>query len=403
MNPFLQALHPYPFQRLGKLLADINADASKHPIPLSVGEPKHAAPEFIVDLLSQATEIKKSLGTYPATRGLPDLRQAISQWANNRYQLSTAPLDPDKNVLPVSGTREALFSIAQALIDSHGHRPQVLMPNPFYQIYEGACLLSGAEPVFLNCNEENAYLPEFRNILNDTWQKCQLLYLCSPGNPTGAVLDSDTLKFLIDKAQQHDFVIASDECYSEIYYDESSPPTGLLQACCEAGVQNYARCITFNSLSKRSNLPGLRSGFVAGDAKIIDQYLLYRTYHGAAMPAIHQIASKHAWQDETHVIENRKIYRQKLDTVHSLLASSLPVTLPEAGFYLWPETPCSDEEFTRELYQSENVTVLPGSYLSRKSNGVNPGQHRVRMALVAPMEDCIEAAERVVDFLTRRG
>jgi N-succinyldiaminopimelate aminotransferase len=403
MNPFLQTLHPYPFQRLGRLLADINTDASRHPIPLSVGEPKHTAPEFIVNLLSETAQIEKSLGTYPATRGIPDLRQAISQWANNRYQLSTAPLDPDKNVLPVSGTREALFSFAQALINAWDTKPQVLIPNPFYQIYEGACLLSGAEPVFLNCNEDNAYLPDFRSITDDIWQKCQLLYLCSPGNPTGAVLDSDTLIFLIEKAQEHEFVIASDECYSEIYYDESNPPTGLLQACCQAGLKNYTRCITFNSLSKRSNLPGLRSGFVAGDAEIIDQYLLYRTYHGAAMPLIHQIASTHAWQDEKHVIENRKIYRQKFDRVYSLLAESLPVTLPEAGFYLWPGTPGSDEDFTRELYRSQNVTVLPGTYLSRESNGINPGQQRVRMALVAPLEDCIEAAERVIDYLARSG
>ncbi len=401
MNPFLDALKPYPFQRLSELLGDLKGNSSKHAIPLSLGEPRHAAPDFLVEMLSQQDMIMNSLGTYPATRGVPLIRKAISDWANRRYQLSAAPLDPETNVLPVSGTREGLFSIAQAVTDSHYAKesPTIFMPNPFYQIYEGASLLAGANPVFLNCTSDNLYQPDFSRISSESWQKCQLVYICSPGNPTGAILGMDTLKFLIEKAREFGFVLVSDECYSEIYCQEDSPPVGLLQACCEAGYSDYTNCIVFNSLSKRSNLPGLRSGFVAGDARILERYLLYRTYQGSAMPTLTQLVSASAWQDEVHVIANRQVYRDKLHAVHGILKDVMSVELPEAGFYLWPATPVDDELFTRQLFEAEHVTVLPGSYLSRQAEGINPGHKRVRMALVAPQDDCIEAAQRVASFL----
>lgn len=395
MNPDLQHLQPYPFEKLRALKSGLGPAPALNHIDLSVGEPKHPAPEFVrqalVDQLS-------GLSVYPATKGIPELRQAISQWLVRRFKLNSA-LNPETQVLPVNGTREALFAFAQTIISpgasTHGDQAVVVMPNPFYQIYEGATLLAGAQPVFANCTDKTDFQPDFASIPQTIWQRCQLLYLCSPGNPTGAVLDLDKLKNLIELADRYDFIIASDECYSEIYSDESQPPPGLLQACAELGRNSYQRCVVFHSLSKRSNLPGLRSGFVAGDADVLKQFLLYRTYHGSAMPVQHQHASIAAWQDEVHVEDNRALYRQKLQIVTAILRPIMNIPQPDAGFYLWPETPISDTDFTRELYRQQNVSVVPGSYLARDTATGNPGANRIRMALVAPLEQCQQAAERI--------
>jgi len=336
------------------------------------------------------------LAVYPTTRGLPELRQAITDWLSRRFAL-TAGLDPETQVLPVSGTREALFAFAQAVVarGDPGERPLVLMPNPFYQIYEGAALLAGAEPRFLACTAVNGFLPDFDSVGADEWARCQLLYLCSPGNPTGAVLDLLALQRLIALADQYDFAIAADECYSEIYPDEALPPPGLLQAAAALGRTDYQRCVVFHSLSKRSNCPGLRSGFVAGDARLLDRFFLYRTYQGCAMPLQVQAASIAAWRDEAHVRENRALYREKFAAVFEILHPVLPLEPPAAAFYLWPETPISDTAFTRGLFEQENVTLLPGSFLSREVAGANPGRNRVRIALVPPLDECLDAARRI--------
>lgn len=391
MNHQLDKLHPYPFEKLNKLKTGITPPASLSHIALSIGEPKHESPAFVRDeLVNQLT----TLSSYPLTRGLPELRQAICQWLTSRFSLKENSLDAEQHVLPVNGTREALFAFAQAMVDS-SENPLVMMPNPFYQIYEGAALLAGAEPCYLNTIAENGFIPDFDGVSEATWQRCQLLYICSPGNPTGAVIGMDTLTQLIELAVKYDFIIASDECYSEIYQDENNPPVGLLQAANKMGNHEYKRCVVFHSLSKRSNLPGLRSGFVAGDAEIIAKFLKYRTYHGCAMPVHHQYASIKAWNDEQHVKDNRDLYQQKFNAVLDILSPVLDVQMPEASFYLWPETPVDDETFTRELFARQNVTVLPGRYLSRDAEGNNPGENRVRMALVAPLDECIEAAQRV--------
>ena len=301
--------------------------------------------------------------------------------------------------MPVNGTREALFAFAQAVIDTTKENPLVVMPNPFYQIYEGAAILAGAKPHFLNCDVDNNFIPDFSAVSADTWEHCQLLYLCSPGNPTGAVVDQATLTILIELAHKHDFIIASDECYSEIYIDEKNPPVGLLEAAVKAGFTDFSHCVVFHSLSKRSNAPGLRSGFVAGDEKIIKDFLRYRTYHGCAMPPPTQSASVVAWQDEEHVVYNRTLYREKFDAVLAILGRKMNVSLPEASFYLWAETPISDTEFTRRLFDEYNVTVLPGSFLARDTENGNPGKNRIRMALVAPIEECINAAHRILVLL----
>ncbi len=342
------------------------------------------------------------MSAYPLTKGIPELRQTIAQWLACRFNLQN--VDADTQVLPVNGTREALFAFAQAVIDRTTHQPLVLTPNPFYQIYEGAALLAGATPHFLNCLESHHLSPDFDAVSPETWQQCQLLYICTPGNPTGAVLDLPTLKKLIALADQYDFIIASDECYSEIYGDENNPPPGLLQACADMDRHDYHRCVVFHSLSKRSNLPGLRSGFVAGDAEILKSFLRYRTYHGCAMPVPTQLASISAWKDEVHVKENRDKYRRKFDIFLQILGDILPLSLPDAGFYLWADTrPANkgnDEDFAQHLFAEQNITVLPGQYLARTADGVNPGEHRVRMALVASEEDCREAAERIRLFMT---
>lgn len=398
MNPDLEQLQPYPFERLAQLTKDITPAPGLAPISLGIGEPKHASPAFARTALVDNLD---TLSGYPTTKGLPALRQAIANWAQTRFELTPGSLDPERHVLPCNGTREALFAITQTLIDRSQHKPLVVSPNPFYQIYEGAAYLAGAEPYFLNCTAENHYLPDYDQVPAEVWQRCQLLFLCSPGNPTGAVTPVEQLKKLIALADEYDFVIASDECYSEIYFDESQPPVGLLQACAELGRDSYQRCLVFHSLSKRSNLPGLRSGFVAGDADILARFLLFRTYHGCAMPLYTQQASIAAWSDEQHVRENRDLYRQKFAAVLTRLKGHLDVQRPDAGFYLWPKTPVDDESFACALLAEQNIRVLPGSYLSRQQHGSNPGANRIRMALVAELDECIEAADRIVQLIEK--
>ena len=392
MNPDLERLHPYPFEKLGALFAGVTP-ADKPPIALSIGEPQHPSPAFVQQALRDNTAL---LAKYPATAGLPELRQAIAGWLTRRFKLES--VDADHQVLPVNGTREALFAFAQALLDRR-RDPLVLMPNPFYQIYEGAALLGGGEPVYLPCTQASGLQPDFDAVDEDVWRRTQLLFICTPGNPTGAVLTKAQLKALIQLADKYDFVIASDECYSEIYRDQAPP--GLLQACAELGRHDYRRCVVFHSLSKRSNLPGLRSGFVAGDAEVLAQFLRYRTYHGCAMPVHHQLASVAAWNDEAHVQDNRDFYNAKFDAVLDILGEPLKVSAPDAGFYLWPKTPVDDEPFARRLKAEENVTVLPGRYLSRAVDGRNPGKNRVRLALVAELDQCIEGARRIRALIER--
>lgn len=395
MNPDISKLHPYPFERLNALTADLTPPADLRPIALSIGEPRHAAPTFIAEELASQLHL---LSRYPTTKGTPELRHAIAAWLTRRFGLEEDRLDPNTHVLPVNGTREALFAFAQAMIDRSSN-PLVLMPNPFYQIYEGAALLAGAEPWFMNTTSDTRMLPDVDNVPTEVWQRCQLLYICTPGNPGGAVIDVTTLQKIIALADEHDFIIASDECYSEIYPDEANPPAGLLQAAAAMGRHDYARCVVFNSLSKRSNLPGLRSGLVAGDAQLIAQFLKYRTYHGSAMPMPTQMASIKAWQDETHVIDNRARYNRKYEAVLDILAPAMQVERPAASFYLWPETPIAETNFSAGLYARHNVMVLPGSYLSRDAHGINPGQNRVRMALVPPEAECVEAATRIREYI----
>lgn len=395
MNSDLDKLQPYPFEKLAALKQGVSPPGELDHIALSIGEPKHPTPGFIAEEL--LTHLH-GLSGYPMTKGTGGLRQAIANWLAQRFELPMDSIDPESQVLPVNGTREALFAFAQAVVDRNKD-PLVLMPNPFYQIYEGAALLAGADPHYLPCTAESGLIPDFDAVNEVTWQRCQLLYLCSPHNPTGGVIDIPTLQRLIRLAEQHDFIIAADECYSEIYPDESNPPAGLLQAAAQMGNSDYKRCVVFHSLSKRSNAPGLRSGFVAGDAGVIGAFFRYRTYHGCAMPLPSQAASIRAWGDEIHVAESRELYRQKFDAVLEILGDMLPVTRPEAGFYLWPETPIPGTEFARGLFEQQNVTVLPGSFLSREIDGLNPGRNRVRMALVAPLDECIDAATRIRSFI----
>jgi len=393
MNLDLQRLQAYPFERLKQLKTGLLPPIDKKAIFLSIGEPKHPTPNFIKQAMIEAVD---GLSAYPATIGTESLRQTMADWLIRRYQLKT--LDASTQVLPVNGTREALFAFAQAVIDRNAKNPQVLMPNPFYQIYEGAALLAGAEPVFLNLNEEQGFIPDFSAISAKQWQDCQLLYLCSPGNPTGAVIPESILQDLINKAEQYDFVIAADECYSEIYQDEDAPPVGLLQAAAAMGNDEFTRCVVFNSLSKRSNVPGLRAGLVAGDAAILKDFLHYRTYHGCAMSLMNQAAATAAWADETHVQANRKLYRQKYQLAQTILSPVFPVEIPAASFYLWLKTPIDEQQFSAKLFQQENITVLPGSYLSRDTATGNPGKNRVRIALVASVEDCQDGLSRLANL-----
>lgn len=390
MNPDLSHLHPYPFEKLASLKAGLTPPSELTHIALSIGEPKHATPGFITNAV---IENLHGLSHYPTTAGTIELRQTIADWLDQRFHLN-GHIDAGSQVLPVNGTREALFAFAQAVIDRTSDA-LVLMPNPFYQIYEGAAILAGATPYFLNCTAESNFTPDFETVSESVWQQCQLVYLCSPGNPTGAVIDAKTLSQLIALAHQHDFIIASDECYSEIYFDEENPPIGLLQAAMASGYTDYSRCVVFHSLSKRSNSPGLRSGFVAGDAAILKDFLRYRTYHGCAMSPATQSASISAWQDEDHVIYNRDYYREKFAAVLAILSPVMNIEQPEGSFYLWAETPISDTTFAQRLFHEQNVTVLPGSYLARDTDAGNPGENRIRMALVASLEECVEAAERI--------
>ncbi|MBU6211963.1 MAG: succinyldiaminopimelate transaminase [Gammaproteobacteria bacterium] len=401
MNPHLAELQAYPFERLAKLKAGIAPPAHLAHIPLSIGEPKHAPPDFVLQVLRDSLA---GLGQYPSTVGLPELRAACASWLERRFGLGAMRVGLD-TVLPVNGTREALFALAQAVIDPTA-KSLVAMPNPFYQIYEGAALLAGATPYFFDTPTERGFLPDLDAIPAAVWDRVQLLYLCSPGNPGGAVTSIDLLRRAIELADKYDFVIASDECYAELYTDEANPPPSLLNAALAAGHSNFERCVVFHSLSKRSSLPGLRSGFVAGDPTVLRDFLLYRTYHGCAMPVPTQLASIAAWHDDEHVKANRALYREKFARVLPILAPHLQVAQPAGGFYLWPDVGGDDTVFTRELFAKHNVTVVPGSYLARPtrhglsdSNGHNPGVGRVRISLVANLEDCVAAAGRIADFI----
>ncbi len=394
MNPDLAKLQPYPFERLRLLFRDITPDPRYTAINLGIGEPKHPTPEFIRQALIQNLS---GLASYPATAGTSDLREALAAWARRRYSLTR--LDALTQVLPVNGSREALFALAQVVIDRGRGDAVVVCPNPFYQIYEGAALLAGASPYYVNALPEQGFTIDYASVPDDVLSRTQLVYACSPGNPTGTVMDLAQWRVLFDLSDRHGFVIASDECYSEIYPDETRPPLGALAAAQELGRKDYSRLIVFSSLSKRSNVPGMRTGFVAGDAELIRAFLLYRTYHGSAMGLPVQAASVAAWGDEAHVAENRRLYAQKFSAVLALLQAPLVTSVPEGGFYCWSQTPVDDEHFAAALYREYNVTVLPGSYLARVAHGRNPGCNFVRMALVAPLAECLEAAQRINQFV----
>lgn len=403
MNPDLDALKPYPFEKLAALKSGIMPPEALAHIPLTIGEPQHAPFAAALETLHAH---QHEMARYPAIAGLLELRRAIADWATRRFAL--AGLDAERQVLPVNGTREAIFAFVQAALDRT--RPaRVAVPNPFYQIYEGATLLAGGAPLYLNCRAEHGFRPDLDAVSRDTWREVQIVFVCSPGNPTGAVTPLADFTRLIELADEFDFIIASDECYSELYLDESAPPPGLLEACALLGRHDYQRCLVFHSLSKRSNLPGLRSGFVAGDAELIAPFKRYRTYHGCAMSLPLQRASITAWQDEAHVLANRNAYREKFAAVTEILAPVMDFPAPEASFYLWPAVPDGDDEsFTRDLFAEEHVSVLPGRYMSRDTasrdatSGGNPGAGRVRLALVAELEATVEGARRIRRFLERR-
>jgi len=396
VNPNLAKLQPYPFERLRLLFKDITPDPRYPAINLGIGEPKHPTPEFIRQALTQNLS---GLASYPATAGTPALRAAVAAWARRRYRLTG--LDALTQVLPVNGSREALFALAQTVIDPGRGDAMVVCPNPFYQIYEGAALLAGASPYYVNALPEQGFAVDYASVPEDVLARTQLVYACSPANPTGKVMDLAQWRALFDLSDRHGFVIASDECYSEIYLDEARPPLGALAAAQELGRKDYSRLIVFSSLSKRSNVPGMRTGFVAGDAELIRAFLLYRTYHGSAMGLPVQAASVAAWGDEAHVVENRRLYAQKFSAVLPLLQAPLVTSVPEGGFYFWSQTPMDDEHFASALYREYNVTVLPGSYLARLAHGRNPGRNYVRMALVAPLSECLEAAQRISQFVKK--
>jgi N-succinyldiaminopimelate aminotransferase len=398
VNQRLELLAAYPFERLARLKAGVTPPANLPHIAMSIGEPRHAPPAFVIEALRRNLS---KLDSYPVTAGLPETRAACAGWLERRYGVR---LDADSMVLPVSGTREALFSFVQAVVSTNvttesGQPPVVAMPNPFYQIYEGAALLAGAEPVFLNTVAANRFQPDLDAVPEATWKRCQVLFLCSPGNPTGSVLSLDYLKYALELADKYDFVIASDECYAELYRDDAARPASLLQAAAARGHDRWQRCVVFHSLSKRSSVPGLRSGFVAGDPAILKPYLLYRTYHGCAMPVPTQLASIAAWNDDVHAAANRALYREKYARVLPILQPVLDVVEPDGAFYLWPDVGRDDESFTRELFATQNLTILPGSYLARDTSAGNPGRHRVRISLVAPVEECVIAARRIRAFL----
>jgi N-succinyldiaminopimelate aminotransferase len=394
MNPRLDLLHPYPFQKLRELFTGIVPNPALQAINLSIGEPKHPTPQFIKDALVAGLG---GLANYPVTQGSDALRQAMADWAERRYGVK---LDPATEVLPVNGSREALFAFAQASVDSSRHgRRVVISPNPFYQIYEGAALLAGARPFFLNTTPDNGFRMDWSRVPEDLWEQVNLVYVCSPGNPTGKVFSLADWREIFALSDQHGFVVCADECYSEIYFTEGEPPLGALTASQQLG-RGFRNLVVFNSLSKRSNVPGLRSGLVAGDAELMKKFLLYRTYHGSAMSPAVQAASVAAWNDEAHVIENRRQYAAKFAAVMPILKPVLEFDAPDAAFYLWAKVPGGDDAaFARRLYEQQHVTVLPGSYLARDAAGANPGKGFVRIALVDGEAACIEAAQRIVDYL----
>jgi len=432
MNPDLNLLQPYPFQKLAALFGQVTPNSAHRAISLHIGEPKHATPQFIKDALAANLG---GLANYPTTAGTDALRDSIADWLQRRYGIPA--INSKTQVLPVNGSREALFSFAQAVIDRRRNVPAVVCPNPFYQIYEGAALLAGATPYFLNTLPGDNYALNFSQLPDEVWQRTQLIYVCSPGNPTGRVMPLDEWKTLFEMSDHYGFVIASDECYSEIYFDATPeggagaprsgdvttevdaetasaalgtpasargrPPLGALQAAQQLGRNDYKNLVVFSSLSKRSNVPGMRSGFVAGDAKILEKFALYRTYHGCAMNPVVQAASAAAWQDEAHVAENRRLYAEKFSRMIDILKPALPVSLPDASFYLWLRVPMADTVFAQQLYRDYNVSVLPGSFLAREVRGVNPGENFVRIALVASLEETVEAAHRIAKYVGACG
>ena len=396
MNPRLDTLQPYPFEKLRLLLAQAGAaPAGLRAINLSIGEPKHAAPQCVKDAMVGALD---GLSVYPPTKGDPKLREAISQWIGKRYSIPCP--NPETQVLPVLGSREALFSFAQVVLDSTKNSI-VVCPNPFYQIYEGAALLGGATPYYVNSDPKLNFGCDWSTVPSEIWARTQLLFICSPGNPAGNVMSLAEWRTLFELSDRYGFVIASDECYSEIYLDEANPPLGGMQAAVQLGRIDFRNLVSFSSLSKRSNVPGMRSGFVAGDATLMAKFLLYRTYHGSALSPVVSAASIAAWQDEAHVVDNRQQYRAKFDAVLPILEPVLNVKRPDASFYLWAGTKGPDADFVRDLLTHTNVTTLPGSFVGRTVNGVNPGQNRIRIALVAPLADCVEAAHRIADFVRK--
>ncbi len=390
MNPNLDRLQPYPFHKLNKLYSGITPCQDFSPIRLHIGEPKHKTPDFIRLALIEGLN---KLANYPTTLGDKSLRASIAAWLKHRYSLPS--IDPDTEVMPVNGSREALFSFAQTVIDSSRSKVAVVCPNPFYQIYEGAALLAGATQHFLNSLPENNFTPDYSQLSDNVWSCTQLVYVCSPANPSGKVMTMDEWRKLFSLSDQFGFIIAADECYSEIYLEEDNPPLGALEAAHRLDRKSFPRLVVFGSLSKRSNVPGMRSGFVAGDPKILKKFLLYRTYHGCAMNPAVQVASEAAWNEESHVSENRRLYREKFIAVKELLTGYLEAPIPEASFYLWAKTPINDTDFARQLYQDYNVTVLPGSYLAREAHSINPGKNFIRMALVPPLFECVEATKRI--------
>ena len=394
-NPKLDLLQPYPFEKLRAELAKTQYVGDLAPIALSIGEPKHPPPQFVIDALCDTDAMAQHLATYPATRGSDALRQAVADWLHKRFAVNASA---EHNILPVNGTREALFAFAQAVLSGQP-RSLVGMPNPFYQIYEGAALLAGATPYFLANTANTGYQTDFEGVSERIWDATELLYICSPGNPTGHLVSDAQLQRLIELAHRHDFIIAADECYSEIYLSEERRPNSLLAVSAAMGNKDFARCVVFHSLSKRSNLPGLRSGFVAGDAPIIEKFLHYRTYHGCAMGTHQQHASTLAWRDETHVQENRKRYQEKFEAVTSILQPHYDLYQPAGGFYHWLPTPMDDLSFCQSLFAQQHITVMPGSFLGRDQTALsNPGANHVRVAWVAPLENCVEAAHRMAEF-----